>query len=116
MDAETLPPPLFDPPAIVAAYVPAPKWDRPTLIAQARVGYPVRGNLWTHPGRIHDHLLTGEHAGKWSADWIRGLTVLEAESLHSDNHEGRVQWEYVPKRVVKQSLTTAPAYCPPGQL
>src|SRR5580765_5722208 len=112
------------------ATLPLPKWDRPAIVAKAepvRAGYPLRGNHWTHPGEIHAHLLTGEHRGKWPAEWVRGLTNAEAEALHSDDHEGRVKWQYVPGRVqtkpapafevpaIPKSRTVyAPAYCPPG--
>ena len=72
---------------------------RPALQPPAvkAAGYPLRGSWWTHPGEIHAHLLSGEHAGKFDRDWIRSLTVSEAESLHSDDHEGRVKWQFVVK-------------------
>jgi hypothetical protein len=75
-------------------------------------GYPLRGSWWTGcPDWTH--LTRGEHAGKFPADWLRTLSAAEVQSLHSDDHEGRVQWGYVPGRppVVKQS---APVFCPPG--
>lgn len=61
-----------------------------------QTGYPLRGALWSHPGEIHDHLINAkEHRGKWDAGWIRSLTAAEAESLHSDDHEGIVHWQYL---------------------
>jgi hypothetical protein len=90
-------------------------WDLPdapkkTATAVARVGYPVRQNWWFHPAEIHAHLKSGEHKGKWPAEWVDGLTGPEAESLHSDDHEGRVRWEYVPKAKVPQPAeATTPA-------
>lgn len=60
-------------------------------------GYPIRSGYWNHPGSDGDHLLTGQHAGKWPRWWIEGLSHAERESLHADDHEGRVKWEYVPK-------------------
>ena len=91
--------------------LPLPKWDQPALVVPVRIGYPVRGNLWKHPGEIHAHLQTGEHSGKFPADWVKGLTSAEAESLHSDDHENRVKWQYVPPKTKPKS----PAFCPPGQ-
>lgn len=88
-------------------------------------GYPVRGNLWSHPGNVHAHLKSGQHAGKWSSAWIDSLTRQEAESLHSDDHEGRVKWSYVERGVkpvpgVISTITspapvyTLPQFCPTG--
>ncbi len=83
--------------------------ERAPVVAKAesvRTGYPVRGNWWTHPGEIHSHLQSGEHRGKWPAEWVRSLTNAEAESLHSDDHEGRVKVSYVP---VRSSPAVAPS-------
>lgn len=44
----------------------------------ARVGYPLNPQGW-----------------KFAADYINGLSERELESLHDDDHEGRVQWRYV---------------------
>jgi hypothetical protein len=95
--------------------------------APVRAGYPIRGNWWTHPGEVHAHLMSGEHRGKWTAEWVRSLTNSEAESLHSDDHEKRVRCEYVPSTTKVPSKTPvntpiytpkytgySPAYCPPG--
>ncbi len=92
----------------------------------AKTGYPVRGSWWTHPGEIHAHLMSGEHRGKWTAEWVRSLTNAEAESVHSDDHEGRVKWDYVsgmrastrpaspsPPPVVRYTLPSL-QNCPPG--
>lgn len=57
--------------------------------------YPVRGSLWRHPGPIKSHLKSGEHAGKFDHGYIEDLEPIEAESLHSDDHENRVKWQYV---------------------
>lgn len=95
--------------------------------APARAGYPVRGSLWTHPGNVKAHLMTGVHQGKWTAEWVNSLTNLEAESLHSDDHEGRVDWRYVPGYASVPATASHPtpavsytprtlgwSYCPPG--
>lgn len=60
--------------------------------------YPVRGNWWGHPGNVKHHLKTGFHAGKFDHSWIDSLTNAQAESLHSDDHEGRVQMAAVRRR------------------
>ncbi len=79
----------------------------------AKTGYPVRGNWWTHPGEIHAHLMSGEHRGKWTAEWVRSLTNAEAESLHSDDHEGRVKWDYVGGRASTRTASPSPPLSKP---
>lgn len=87
---------------------PAPAVKKPF-----RSGYPTRRNLWSHPGEIHAHLLSGEHRGKFDPDWIRLLSKQEAESLHSDDHDGRVQWKFVVRPGWKTSeKTTTKTACP----
>lgn len=101
--------------------LPLPNWDPPALVAKASApkatGYPLRGSWWTHPGEIHSHLLSGEHRGKWPAGWVRSLSVAEAESLHADDHEGRVKSAYVPKiaATVVIPYTLGVQNCPNGQ-
>lgn len=102
--------------------IPLFNFDPPAKVVKAEpkfTGYPVRGNLWSHPGNIHAHLKTGEHRGKWPSVWIDSLTVAQAESLHSDDHEGRVKWQYVPKAVVeapavRYTLPSSYSTCPTG--
>lgn len=98
---------------------PAPR--RPDRVAPAGTAhYPVRGNLWTHPGSAKQHLLSGEHAGKFAKWWVDQLSTAEAESLHSDDHEGRVKWQYVNRRVAAETgraaqpvaPTRTQSYCP----
>ena len=55
--------------------------------------YPVRGSWWTGCSGWQ-HLTHGEHAGKFDRDWLRSLSYAEVQSLHSDDHEGRVKWVY----------------------
>ncbi len=94
-------------------------------VASVKTGYPIRGNWWTHPGEIHAHLMSGEHRGKWSSEWVRSLTNAEAESVHSDDHEGRVKWDYVSGRASTKAASPSPPpvvrytlpslqNCPPG--
>lgn len=89
----------------------------PPVRAEAAVavhaGYPVRAAWWTHPDEIHAHLMSGEHRGKWPSDWVRGLSNAEAESLHSDDHEGRVKWQYVP-RAAQPKPKISYEFCPTG--
>src|SRR6185369_16767785 len=56
--------------------------------------YPVRGNWWTGCGSWR-HLTQGEHAGKFDSRWLQSLSGAEIQSLHSDDHDGRVKWQYV---------------------
>lgn len=89
---------------------------------QQRQGYPVRGSWWTHPGDVWSHLQQPPH--NFSADYVRTLSRAEAESLHSDDHEGRTKGN-PPRRGQRvrpvrysrpqQSRIRATAYyCPPG--
>jgi hypothetical protein len=89
-------------------------------------GYPVHATRWTYPGEIHSHLKSGQHAGKWPAAWIDGLSRAEAEALHDDDHEGRVRWSCVPGRSSPAAAPSPPpaavpktryspaAWCPTG--
>lgn len=58
--------------------------------------YPVRSAWWTFPGNTREdmieHLQEGFHAGKFSEQWLETLTWPELNSLHSDDHEGKVRW------------------------
>lgn len=74
------------------------KQPRPPVVkgrvAFASAGYPLRSNWWT--GCSHwTHLTVGPHAGKFNPDWLRSLSWAELQSLHSDDHEGRVHWQFV---------------------
>lgn len=106
MDA--LPLPNFDPPAIVqkAATV------KPALT----VGYPLRGSWWTHPGGIHAHLKSGEHRGKWPDWWVDTLTTAQAEAAHSDDHEGKLKTEYIPRQATQVAATPVVSYTWPVQV
>ena len=56
-------------------------------------GYPIRANVWTGCGHW-THMDQGEHRGKFDREWLKGLTWNELQSLHADDHEGRVKWAY----------------------
>lgn len=78
---------------------PEPKRERVT--ADSNGIYPVRGSWWSVEGHwnasksyvIH-HLLTSPNHTRLRpyADQIRRLSRVEAHSLHSDDHERRVNW------------------------
>lgn len=61
----------------------------------ARTGYPIRGSWWTGCSSW-THLTQSVHTGKFPNSWLQTLTNQEVQSLHSDDHEHRVQWQYVP--------------------
>jgi hypothetical protein len=116
--------------AAALALAKAARERAPAVVAKAelvRTGYPVHPTRWTYPGEIHAHLKSGQHAGKWPSWWIDTLTRQQAESLHDSDHEGRVDWSYVPGRSSPAVTATpalskpytprtlyAPAYCPTG--
>lgn len=66
-------------------------------------GYPERGAHWTYPGSsrqdLIEHLLDGEHRGKFDRSWLATLSTEQLRSLHDDDHEGRVQWQYAARPV-----------------
>lgn len=51
------------------------------------------------------HLLTGQHANKFSETWLRTLTLKQLRSLHDDDNERKVKWKYVRRST----------YCPTGR-
>jgi hypothetical protein len=80
--------------------------------------YPVRGSWWTGCGSWR-HMTQGQHAGKFDANWLRSLSNAEIQSLHSDDHEGRVKWHYVNRQVAaaQPRAFASPRYqtfCPSG--
>jgi len=64
---------------------------KPSVVATR---YPIRGSWWTGCSDWR-HLTQGEHAGKFDHNWLRSLSNSEVQSLHSDDHENRVKWQYV---------------------
>lgn len=74
--------------------------------------YPLRSKWWSGCSGWQ-HLTTGQHAGKFDTDWLKGLSHQEIQSLHSDDHEGKVKWD----SVVRGTSSTAKAKqsdCPGG--
>ena len=66
------------------------KYEQP---AGNRSKYPLRASLWSGCNS-YEHMLSGQHAGKFDSQWVRSLSWDELQSLHSDDHEGRVNWNY----------------------
>ncbi len=68
--------------------------------------YPQRSSNWTGPDGRHQlysreqaiqHLLEdGTHRGKFTRLQLQQMTLSELRALHSDDHEGRVQTQYIP--------------------
>ncbi len=56
--------------------------------------YPLRSRWWSGCGSWR-HLTIGEHAGKFDHAWLAQLSNAELQSLHSDDHDRRVKWDYV---------------------
>jgi len=60
-----------------------------------RVKYPLRSAWWTgcndwrHLANFH------VHRNKFDREWLQLLTWGELQSLHSDDHEDKVQWRFV---------------------
>lgn len=76
-------------------------------------GYPIRANVWT--GCSHwTHMDQGEHRGKFDREWLKGLTWNELQSLHADDHEGRVKWQFA-HRPFRGVQVVSLQDCPNGQ-
>lgn len=58
--------------------------------------YPLRASSsWWSGCSSWQHLTGSEHTGKFNRDWLRSLSWAELQSLHSDDHDGKVKWSYV---------------------
>lgn len=90
--------------------LPKPK-EQPKPKVVAMPHYPVRGGWWTGCPDWQ-HLTRGEHNGKFDQTWLRSLSNAEVQSLHSDDHEGHVKWEYAVRPQPVQSAP--PAAAPPA--
>lgn len=91
--------------------------EAPTVEPQPWPNYPLRSSWWSGCGSWR-HLASGEHAGKFDPDWLAQLSHAEVQSLHSDDHERRVRWEFTvrPKPTAKIPTVKGPAAsgCPGG--
>ena len=62
--------------------------------------YPYRSSWWTvakrYPNRedMVEHLSGGQHEGMFELEWLDSLTREELHALHSDDHEGKINWEF----------------------
>ena len=62
--------------------------------------YPNRSSWWTvakrYPNReaMVKHLSGGQHEGTFDLEWLDSLTRDELHALHSDDHEGKINWEF----------------------
>ncbi len=84
--------------------------ERPVVkVAALRTGYPLRGSLWSGCPNWQ-HLDTGEHRGKFDRAWLASLTPSEVQALHSDDHEGRVNWQYAVRPPSKPSPEVAKTF------
>jgi len=65
--------------------------------SRKNVGYNTRtaGKFWYHGGYWPQarHLNEGEHAGLFDVGWLNSLSPQHLLNLHSDAHEGHVNWE-----------------------
>lgn len=71
-----------------------------------RQGYPVRGGWWSGCPNW-THLTRGEHAGKYDPDWLKSLSNAEIQSLHADDHERRVNSQYVVRPRTTTTVTVS---------
>lgn len=112
-----------DPDADAAAAIAiarAARERQPVVQAEpVRTGYPVHAGVrWTGPdGRFGSATaghLSGHpnHANKFPADWLKTLSHAEIQSLHDDDHDGKVKWEYVPGHAPAPAKP-APVVVPP---
>lgn len=80
----------------------SPKVEQPVAYYPT---HPVRWNVnghWNYSREyIIEHLMQGEHRGKFSREWLEALSMKELQSAHDDDHENRVKWEYVGKPTFK---------------
>jgi len=84
--------------------------------------YPVRGGHWSvngdwtpSKGELVRHLMDdGTHKGKFTRAYLEGLSREELLSLHDDDHEWRLQTQYLPviQRSYQYSYQSA---CPGGR-
>jgi hypothetical protein len=66
---------------------------------QVRTHYPIRGHWWTGC-KSWRHLTQGEHAGKFDPAWLQSLSWSELQSVHSDDHDHRVHWQFVQRPTI----------------
>ncbi len=99
------------------------KWHgapEPVAAISRHQSYPTahRRANWSYPGNIRQHVLSGEHRGKLDPAWVAAQSDASLRAWHSDDHEGRVRWEYVVRPSASssppQAQPRAAVYCPSG--
>lgn len=75
--------------------------------------YPLRSSYWSGCPNW-THLTVGPHRGKFDSEWLKGLSNPELQSLHADDHEGRVKWDFVVRGEGSAAKAPAMQNCPPG--
>lgn len=96
----------------------------PAEVAQVPTSghYPLRGSWWSvgsnwrpSHAQLVSHLSgASAHRGKFELAWLQSLSAAELNSVHSDDHEGRLKGQYVNKMEasVSRSTNTAPQVAP----
>lgn len=103
-------------PVIAKVVVPSNASEQPKAKGRS---YPVRGGHWSVNGdwtpskaELVRHLLAdGMHKGKFTQAYLDGLSREELLSLHDDDHEFRVQTQYVQRQAQTVMYSQA---CPGG--
>lgn len=89
------------------------------LLGQSAWAYPVRSdwaaNRWENWDHHWAHLTSGEHRGHFDSDWLASLSAQELYSLHADDHENRVKWQYVVRPGRAMVARRVPATYAPAQ-
>lgn len=106
-------PELFTSPKLEALSKPVIVEETRASSHSVRSGYPTRGGNWNVLGdnnpsksKLIQHLYShSNHSGKFDLGWLNSLSVAELESLHSDDHEGRVHWSHVQRKNQPTSTT-----------
>ena len=65
----------------------------PVPVVPRRIHYPLRNRYWTGCDNWR-HMTEGPHRGKFDPTWLKSLSKAELQSLHADDHEGKVNWNY----------------------
>lgn len=67
----------------------------PTNPQSSNSSYPLRPqSTWWTGCSSWVHLTQGVHRGKFDPAYLQSLSWAELQSLHSDSHEGKVNWQY----------------------
>lgn len=83
--------------SLLGAKVEGKQIKQATASASQRRGYPLRSITWIAPNWTHMFDAPHRHYN-FDPQWVQSLTYNELQSLHSDAHEGTVNWNYARKR------------------